>query len=206
MITDIEDFFSKGCGRCERFATPDCSTRRWGSGLAELRRICLSAGLVENVKWGHPCYTHRDRNVVILGALRDSFRIGFFNAALMKDPSGILERQGPNTRHPDVISFADNSKVCELEPTILCYLDEAIGYVEAGAKPPKENVAINLPRELADAMDDDPELAEAFHALSPGRQRSYEIYLNSTTSPATRRARIVKVRPKIIAGKGAMER
>ena len=52
MITDIEEYFSKGCGRCERFATSECSTRQWIQGLTDLRRICLEAGLVETVKWG----------------------------------------------------------------------------------------------------------------------------------------------------------
>ena len=33
MITDIEDYFTKGCGRCERFATADCSTRLIATGL-----------------------------------------------------------------------------------------------------------------------------------------------------------------------------
>ena len=32
MITEIEDFFTLGCGRCERFATTDCSTRIWSAG------------------------------------------------------------------------------------------------------------------------------------------------------------------------------
>ncbi len=50
MITDIEDYFSKGCGRCARFATPECSTRQWIEGLNALRRICKSAGLIEAVK------------------------------------------------------------------------------------------------------------------------------------------------------------
>ena len=50
MITDIEDYFSKGCGRCERFATSDCSTRQWARGLKALRGICRDAGLAETVK------------------------------------------------------------------------------------------------------------------------------------------------------------
>lgn len=56
MITDVDTYFSQGCGRCPRFATPDCSTRRWAAGLAELRRICLEVDLVETLKWSHPCY------------------------------------------------------------------------------------------------------------------------------------------------------
>ncbi len=206
MITDIEDFFVKGCGRCERFATSDCSTRFWDSGLKDLRRICLETGLDETVKWGHPCYRHADRNIVILGALRGDFRLSFFNAALMTDPEAILERQGPNTRHPDMIRLTTNEHVSALEPIIRAYLKEAMGYAAAGIKPPKEDIEIALPEELAEALDADPELAEAFHGLTPGRQRSYVINLNAAKQPATRLSRIGKFRDKILAGKGTMER
>ncbi|WP_306007202.1 YdeI/OmpD-associated family protein [Aquicoccus porphyridii] len=206
MITEIEDYFAKGCGRCERFATPDCSTRKWADGLGDLRRICLEAGLVETVKWGHPCYMHAGRNIVIIGAFRGDFRLSFFNAALMKDPEGVLETQGPNARHPDMIRFADNSQVAKRAPVIQSYLQEAMGYAEAGIKPPKEESKIELPVELVDALDADPELAEAFHNLTPGRQKSYVINLNSAKKSETRVSRIAKFRGKILAGKGANER
>lgn len=205
MITDIEDYFAKGCGRCPRFATPNCSTKTWAKGLKDLRRICLSAGLVETVKWGHPCYMFADRNIAIIGAMIGDFRLTFFNAALMKDHKRILEKQGPNTSHSDMICFKDNATPAALEPTILDYLKEAMRYAEAGLKPAKEKHVIELPDELVEALDADPGLAEAFHALTPGRQRSYVINLTSTKTPATRVARIEKFRPKIIAGKGATE-
>ena len=206
MITDIEDFFAKGCGRCERFATPDCSTRLWIDGLNELRRICLEAGLVETVKWAHPCYMHAGRNIVIIGAFRGDFRLTFFNAALMKDPEGVLERQGQNTRHPDMIRFVSNAAVAKMEPVIRAYLKEAMGYAEAGIKPAKEVGEIELPDELIEALDSDPELAEAFHDLTPGRKKSYVINLGSVKKSETRAARIAKFRNHILAGKGALER
>lgn len=205
MITEIEDFFTKGCGRCERFATPDCSTRRWVHGLNELRRICLEAGLVETVKWAHPCYMHKDRNIAIIGAFRGDFRISFFNAALMKDPEAVLEKQGPNTRRPDMIRFVDNAQVATMEPVIRSYLREAMGYAEAGIKPPREETEIELPDELVDALDSDPELAEAFHNLTPGRQKSYVINLNTVKKSETRTSRIAKFRGRILEGKGATE-
>lgn len=206
MITDIEDYFSKGCGRCDRFATPECSTRRWAEGLGALRRICLDLELVEAVKWGHPCYMSAGRNVAIVGAHRTDMRISFFNAALMTDPEGVLERQGPNTRHPDMIRFTDDAQVVAMEPTVRSYLAEAMGYAAAGITPPKETAAIDLPDELAEALDADAELAEAFHALTPGRQRSYVINLNSAKKAETRISRIAAFRSRIIAGKGALER
>ncbi|MGD2131600.1 MAG: YdeI/OmpD-associated family protein [Maricaulaceae bacterium] len=206
MITDIEDYFVKGCGRCERFATPDCATKLWNQGLEDLRRICLDSGLKETVKWGHPCYMHAGRNIVIIGAFRGDFRLSFFNAALMKDPEAVLEKQGPNTQNADMIRFTDNAQPVEMEPIIRSYLAEAAGYAEAGVKPAKAPREIELPEELTNALDADPELAEAFAKLTPGRQKSYAINLNAAKKSETRVSRIGKFRDKILAGKGAMER
>lgn len=206
MITGIEDYFAKGCGRCDRFATPDCSARLWADGLAALRAICLEAGLDEAVKWGQPCYVHADRNIAIIGAFRGDFTLSFFNAALMTDPEGILQKPGPNSQHAEAIRFTDAAQVKAMAPVIRAYLTEAMGYAQAGVTAPKTAVDVDLPDELIEALDGDPDLAEAFRALTPGRQRSYVILLSSAKTAATRTARIAKARPKILAGKGAIER
>ena len=205
MITTPDAYFADGCGRCDRFATPDCSTRLWLPGLLTLRRILTDAGLLEAAKWGHPCYMHAGRNIALFGAFRGDFRLTFMNAALLKDPDRVLERQGPNTKHPDCIRFTDNSAPATMEPVIRAYLKEAMTYAEQGILPSKEPTEVDLPEELIEALDADPELAEAFAALTPGRQKSYALFLNGTKSPATRLARIEKSRPKIMAGKGATE-
>lgn len=206
MIEKIEDYFAKGCGRCERFATPDCSTKRWTTGLAALRQLCLKSGLKENVKWGHPCYTHAGRNIAIIGAFRNNFRLTFFNAALMKDRQGVLSRSGPNTQHPETIAFTDNADVKKMQATIAAYLKEAMTYAEQGLLPTKPKHTLELPAELTDALDADAELAQAFQILTPGRQRSYVIMLNSAKTSATRATRIAKFRQHILSGKGANER
>lgn len=206
MITDVADYFAKGCGRCDRFDTPDCSTRRWLAGLMDLRRIARDMGLTETAKWGHPCYMHAGRNICIMGAFRGDFRLSFMNAALLDDPDGLLERQGANTQHADCLRFADPAAVLPLEPAIRALLAQAMRHAEAGTLPAKTDADLTLPDELLEALDADPELAEAFHALTPGRQRSWALHLTSSANPATRRARIAKGRAKIIAGKGATER
>ena len=206
MITDPEDYFAKGCGRCDRFATPDCSTRKWLPGLLALRRIAADMGLTEVAKWGHPCYMHAGRNIAILGAFRGDFRLTFVNAALLQDTKGVLEKQGPNTRHPDCLRFTVTTTPATMEPTIRATLAEAMGYAKAGILPPKAPTEIDLPPELVEALDTDPELAEAFAALTPGRQKSWALFLNDAKTPATRLSRIEKGRAKIMAGKGATER
>lgn len=206
MITEIEDYFSVGCGRCERFATADCSTRKWIDGLLALRQICREMNLVETLKWAHPCYMHANRNIAIIGALRNDFRLSFFNAALLKDSDRVLEKQGPNSRHPDMIRFTNNAQVTAMTSTIRSYLQEAMDYAAAGIKPRNEASELNLPVELVEALNADPELSEAFHRLTPGRQKSYVLNLNSAKKAETRISRIVAFRERILAGKGALER
>lgn len=206
MITEIGDYFTMGCGRCARFATPECSARQWAGGLTDLRGICLGAGLTETVKWGHPCYTFAGRNIAVIGAFRGDFRLSLFNAALMADRGGVLQRQGPNTRHADAFRFTDAAQLAATEPVIRACLAEAMGYAEAGIRPPKDDSDLDLPDELVDALDADPDLAEAFHALTRGRQKSYVIALAGAKAAATRVARVERFRAGILAGKGANER
>lgn len=206
MITEIEEFFARGCGRCDRFDTPACSALNWQAGLAALRRVCLSLGLSETVKWGHPCYMHAGRNIAVIGALQGDFRLSFFNAALLSDPDGALERQGPNTRHPDMLRFTDPAQVTAQGTILRRLLAEAMSHAEAGRTAPRDETEPDLPEELADALDCDPELAEAFHALTRGRRRSYVIALSSAKQPETRRRRIEGFRDRIFAGRGATER
>jgi uncharacterized protein YdeI (YjbR/CyaY-like superfamily) len=206
MITNPDDFFTKGCGRCARFATADCSTRPWIDGLNDLRRICLDLGLEETVKWAHPCYMHAGRNIALFGAFRSDFRLSFMNPGLLVDSEGVLEPQGPNSQTPGMIRFTDSRQVGEKQAVIRAYLRQLMDHAEAGTKPAKIDREIDMPDELIEALDADPELAEAFHGLTPGRQKSYLFALNQAKQSATRLARIEKFRGKIIAGKGALER
>ncbi|MBV7408087.1 YdeI family protein [Maritimibacter sp. DP1N21-5] len=206
MITEADDYFTKGCGRCDRFDTPDCSARLWDEGQARLREICLGMGLSEHVKWGHPCYMHAGRNIAIMGAFRGDFRFTFMNGSLLDDPEGILKPAGPNSRVSNVLYFTDNEGPARLEPIIKDYLATLMDHAERGTKPPKVETEVEMPDELTQALDEDPELAEAFFALTPGRQKSYAFNLNQAKKPETRYARIEKFRPHILAGKGAMER
>ncbi len=206
MITDANEYFEKGCGRCQRFDTEECSANFWRSGQLELRRICLALDLVETAKWGPPCYMHSSRNIAIIGAFRDNFRFTFMNASLLRDPNKILRPAGPNSKTPSVLFFTDTSQVLSLEAIIRDYLEKAMGHAEAGIRPEPISREVEWPVELIEALEADPELAKAFYALTAGRQKSYAFNLNQAKQPETRIRRLEKFRPKIFAGKGALER
>lgn len=171
-----------------------------------MRRICLDEGLREELKWSHPAYTFDGKNIVILGAFKGDFHISFFNASLLKDPENLLTKRGESTRVASVISFTSSDAVKTLEPSIRAYIQEAIANEKAGLKPAKVEVALELPDELVDALDNDPELTEAFYKLTPGRQRGYAMTIGQAKQSETRRARIEKYRDKIFAGKGFQDR
>lgn len=206
MITDVEDYFTKGCGRCDRFDTPDCSTRRWIDDINKLRAVLLEEGLSEHVKWAHPTYMHAGSNVAILGAFRDDHRLTFFDGALLKDPEGLLEPAGPNSQHPTLIRFTALGQVAEHEATIRAYVREAMANAEKGLRAPVDTREVELPEELVEALASDPELSVAFDALTPGRQKSWAIQIGSAKQAKTRTDRAAKARDKIMAGKGALER
>lgn len=206
MITDVATFFTDGCGRCPRFATDACSARLWTGGIAQLRQMCLKAGLMETLRWGHPCNVHAGRNLVLLGAFRDDFRMTFPDAALLNDPKGVLERPGPNSQTACMIRFRALDDVARLAPVIADLLAQARAQAAAGNRPPRTRPDPSLPEVLVRALDDDPALADSFAALTPGRQRSYGIALSSAKTEATQIARIARFSDRIHAGKGANER
>ena len=206
MIDHADQYFTDGCGRCKRGGTPECSTQTWSSGLETLREICLSAGLDEVVKWGHPCYMHNGKNIVVLGAFRTDFHLSFMNAELIEDAENLFVKRGENTQTANVIKFTETSQPAAMREILTQYLDRAKAAADSGVKPKRVAPSIEMPEELIAALDADPEFAEAFNALTPGRQRGYCMSIGDAKQSATRIARIEKYRPQIFAGKGFNER
>lgn len=206
MTTDIDVYLTKGCGRCDKFDSPDCAAVRWADVIAAVRRACLHAGLTECVKWGSPCYMHAGRNITLIGAMKNDVRLSLFEAGLLVDTDGILEPNGPNTQYASILKLRSAEDVAFRADHIQRFLGELMVAAEAGKVAPKSSYMPDMPDELLQALDHDPEFAEAFAALTAGRQKSYLINLNGARKAQTRLDRIAKFRPKILAGKGATER
>ena len=202
MINDPDVYFRDGCGRCNKFATDDCKARKWGEGLRGLREICLDMALEEGAKWGQPVYMLNGKNVVMFAAFKDDFNLTFFKSSLLKDPEGILTKRGENTQSRNMISFKDVEDVALKEQIIRAYLTEAIANEKAGKVVEKKTPKLDVPDELVTAMDDNPALAEAFIALTPGRQRSWCIYIRQAKRSETRKKRVAAAAPKVLEGKG----
>ncbi len=181
--------------------------QQWPKELKALRAIALDCQLDEELKWGKPCYTFQDSNVVILQAFKPFCAIMFFKGALLKDPHGVLEKPGENTQSARRIPFTSVQDVVELAPVLKAYIAESIEVEKAGLnvelKTPDE---FAIPDEFQDRLAEAPALRTAFDALTPGRQRAYLLYFADAKQSKTRKARVEKCVPKILAGKGRSDR
>ncbi|MBK6667720.1 MAG: DUF1801 domain-containing protein [Saprospiraceae bacterium] len=198
----VDLFIADGCGRCDYYATDKCKVRSWQMELQHLRQIMLETGLVEDVKWGVPVYTHQDKNIVIVSALKDCVTFGFFKGVLLSDPKKILEQQGPSVQSARIIRFTAVDQIINLTDTVKEYVKEAVVIEESGVKVEFKKDLEPVPDELNDMFEDLPALRDAFYALTPGKQRGYIIHFSQPKQSASRISRIEKCIDKIMNGEG----
>jgi uncharacterized protein YdeI (YjbR/CyaY-like superfamily) len=177
--------------------------KRWSTEFAALRRLCLASGLNEELKWGQACYDLNGGNVVLMHGFKDYCALLFMKGALLKDHEGILVQQTKNVQSARQIRFASLADVNKHKTAIKAYIKEAIDVERSGAKVHKKGVSdFEMPAEFLTRLDDDAKLAEAFHALTPGRQKGYLLHFAGAKQSATRAARVEKHAPRILRGLG----
>jgi uncharacterized protein YdeI (YjbR/CyaY-like superfamily) len=176
---------------------------RWREEMTALRGIVRECRLVEEVKWGQPCYSLDARNVVLIHGFKDYCALLFMKGALMKDPEGLLIQQTENVQSSRQIRFTGLAEIVERRAALKAYVEEAIAVEKAGLKVEKKPTAeFPHPEELRARFAASPELKAAFSALTPGRQRAYLLHFAAAKQAKTREARIDKCAPQILAGKG----
>ena len=175
--------------------------KSWTSELATLREILSGCDVSEALKWGKPCYQHEGANIAIMQPMSEHLCFMFFKGALMSDPEGVLHKPGPNSRHGRRFQFTSASQITKQSDMVRAYVAEAIAIEKSGLKLVDQPELV-LVDELEDRLRRDPELKAAFEALTPGRQRAYNLHFSSAKQSTTRVKRIDKYASKILAGKG----
>ena len=176
---------------------------RWSAEYAALRKLCLASGLNEELKWGQACYDLGGGNVVLIHGFKNYCALLFMKGALLEDPKGILIQQTKNVQAARQIRFASLADINRQKAVIAAYIREAIAVEKSGAKVKMRDVAqFDMPEEFQKRLDDDPKLNEAFHMLTPGRQKGYLLHFAAAKQSATRVARVEKQAPRILQGLG----
>lgn len=179
------------------------NTSQWNDELVQLRRIVLACNLEEVVKWGVPCYTYQNKNILLFHSFKEFCGIGFFKGSLLQDLEKILSKPGENSQASRILRFKSTKEILEVEQLIKAYIFEAIEVEKAGLKVQmKSTNEYEKPIELETIFNETPALKQAFEALTPGRQRGYLLHFSSAKQAETRISRIEKCKNKILAGKG----
>ena len=176
---------------------------KWQAEIKLLRTLLLDGGLTEEFKWRTPCYSFQGNNVVIIGCFKNYCTLSFFKGALLQDSHKVLSKPGENSQAVRFFKFTNPDEITEQKPTIKAYIYEAIEIEKAGLKVPFKNITeLEWVAELQMALDKNPALKTAFNALTPGRQRAYNLYFSEAKQPKTRETRIEKYTQRILDGKG----
>lgn len=176
---------------------------QWQKEFEKLRTILLDTGLEEEVKWGCPCYIYHGKNIILIHGFKEYCALLLFKGALLKDTDNILTQQTENVQAARQIRFTGLQEINDWEKVIKTYVYEAVEVEKSGIQVKmKETREFEMPEEFQHKLNENPELQEAFEALTPGRQRAYLLHFSSAKQPKTREARIEKYIPQILKGKG----
>ena len=176
---------------------------KWQKEYEKLRTIILDCGLIEELKWGCPCYTFENTNIVLIHGFKEYCALLFFKGALLNDPNGILIQQTKNVQSARQIRFTNVREIVKMDKVLKAYVYEAIEVEKAGLKVKlKKTPDFKIPEEFQKQLDKKPALKKAFDALTPGRQRAYIFYFAQAKQSKTREARVEKSMKQILNGKG----
>ena len=179
----------------------------WPQEKRRLREVLSDYPLSEELKWREPCYTFQGANVAIIYGMKDSCGLGFFKGALLDDPHGALIPPGKNTQAARRIHFTSVEEIDEKEAILRGIIQSAIEVEQAGLNVDfKAKHELVFPEELLARFDTEPDFKAAFEALTPGRQRGYNLFFTGAKQSKTRVARIEKHMVRIFEGKGIHDR
>ena len=180
--------------------------KKWQKEADKLRKIVLDCDLVEEIKWGKPCFTYLGKNVAIIIPLKEACALSFFKGALLKDPKHILQKIG-QMQAGRWIKFTSLKEIAAMQPVLRKYIYEAVEVEESGKKVTLKKISeYPVPEELQARLDSVPELRAAFEALTPGRRKSYIFHVSGAKQATTRAARAERCLPMILSGQGFNER
>ena len=183
------------------------NAKKWRKELEKLRMIILDCQLTEELKWGKPCYTFQENNIVIILPLKEYCTLVFCKGALLNDANGILIKPTENTQAARQIRLTNVREIGEMETILKAYIYEAIEVEKAGLKVNyKKTSEFIIPEEFHKKLDEIPALKTAFDALTPGRQRAYILYFCAPKQSKTRESRVEKCMQQILNGKGLNDR
>ncbi len=177
----------------------------WQTELALLRDIIAKTPLVANTKWGGEVFTYEGKNTIGIGGFKNYFTIWFFNGVFLNDDQNVLvNAQEGVTKSLRQWRFYSAAAIDE--KAILSYIDEAIENEKSGRKLVSAKKQTIISDFFQNELNRNLEFKNGFEKLTPGKQREYLEYIDTTKREETKISRFEKIKPMILLGMGLNDR
>ena len=160
--------------------------------ILERIRAAFHAGcpdLVENIKWGVPSF-ERTKLLGGMAAFKEHVSYGFWRAADMSDPHGLL---GEVRKASPMRIRASSPRDLPAKKVLVEYVRQAARLDAAGAPPRAQRAAAKpaarAPKDLAAALAANPAARAFWDTLAPGYRRDYVEWITDAKREATRARR-----------------
>jgi len=178
------------------------SVGQWQAAMIKLREIGLASGLIENIKWGIPVYSHQGKNVMGIAAFKTYAALWFYQGALLEDKQKkLINAQEGTTKALRQWRF---SSIEDIDAELIqAYILESIQNVEQGKEiKATKKEAFEIPEELLAEFEQSQELVKRFYSFSESKQREFANYVCKAKRKETRYQRIEKIIPLLMDGIG----
>lgn len=177
---------------------------RWEECVELMHQLIVKTAepLQKEFKWGTDIYTFNKKNVIGWGGFKDFFSLWFYNGVFLADQEKVLiSASEGKTKALRQWRFTDVKDMDEKK--ILAYINESIQTIKDGKEIKIEKSAPKAIKGLLkDALENDANVDLAFKRLTPGKQKEYIEYIEEAKQEKTKLARIEKIKPLILGGKG----
>jgi uncharacterized protein YdeI (YjbR/CyaY-like superfamily) len=174
------------------------SVNVWAEAYNLMEEIIQNTPLKKEKKWGTDVYTLNGQNVVSWMGFKQFFSIWFFKGVLMEDHLKVLIAIG-DTKVQRQWRFRNVSEMDK--NNILSYIREAMKLSDV-IIPKEDRPEPQHPTELIEFLKANKDVKNAFETLSKSKRRDYIEYIAEAKQAATKAARLEKIKPMILGGKG----
>ncbi len=162
--------------------------------LLKLRKLIFHAcpNAEETIKWSFPNYEVHGSMLCSMASFKEHCAFGFWKAALLKDPEGILQVKDRNSMgHLDRIG---SLKDLPQDKILVAYLKEAALLNENNVKldRPKSTTKkeLPMPAALTAALKKNKKALAVFESFSPSNRREYIEWINEAKTEETLNKRL----------------
>jgi uncharacterized protein YdeI (YjbR/CyaY-like superfamily) len=167
-----------------------------------IHKACPEA--TETIKWGMPFFEYNGAPLCNMAAFKEHCAFGFWNAAMLTDPEGILQVKDKNAMgHLDrLVSVKD----LPADKIMVAYLKEAAQLIKDGKKKPAPakkgaRPELPMPPALAAALKKNKKAQTTFGGFPPSHRREYIEWITEARTDETRDKRIATTIEWLLEGK-----